>query len=143
MICTPANRDGGTTHRALLPLCSQGCLCRRTPFPAVSPNPLPAHGPLTINEDVNPLELLQRLVHGCRDGLGLPDVHGQRQALLPCGCHQLFRGLQGQKETRDSSWDSLLQQGLEPGLYQVSTKSGRSHVPVSTQQTVWAGEGCT
>lgn len=73
-----------TTHRSLLPLCSQGCLCRETPKPS------PALSTLTINEDVNPLELLQRLVHCCHDGLGLPDIHGQGQALLPCGCHQLF-----------------------------------------------------
>lgn len=45
---------------------------------------------LTINQDVDALELSQRLVHCGHDGLRLPDVYGQGQALLPRGCHQLF-----------------------------------------------------
>lgn len=60
----------------------------------ISPWPLQQ---LTIDKDVNPLELSQCLIHCCRDGLGLPDINGQRQALLACGCHQLFGGLQNRK----------------------------------------------
>lgn len=29
---------------------------------------------LTINEDVNPLEFFQCLIHRCLNGLGLPDI---------------------------------------------------------------------
>lgn len=49
---------------------------------------------LTVNEDVNSLELFQCLIHRCHDGLGLPDFYRKRQALLTCCCNQLLRGLQ-------------------------------------------------
>lgn len=90
-------------HSQQLPRCSQAKAdtrqtqppCRKMPFLAVSlylafPLPTPQ---LTVNEDVDPLELFQCLIHRCHNGLGLPDIYGQRQTLLACGCHQLFRGL--------------------------------------------------
>lgn len=67
-------------------------LCWRTPCLTDSLCHL-SHGPLqwlTINQDVNLLELFQCLIHCCHDGLRLPDIYRQRQALLPCGCNQLF-----------------------------------------------------
>lgn len=89
-----ANRDSHAPHTDLCFLWAPRDACA-----GKHPKPLPALSLLTINEDVNPLELLQCLIHGRCDGLGLPDIDGQGQALLPCGCHQLFRGLQEQKET--------------------------------------------
>lgn len=74
-----------------LPGCSQSTAVRQRQQtqPTCQPSP-PQPRQLTINQDVDALELSQRLVHRSHDGLRLPDVYGQGQALLPRGCHQLF-----------------------------------------------------